>query len=162
MNGFIGYENVNSVSMADSLTPAERSWNMRQIRSKDTKPEMLVRRYLHAQGFRYRVHDKRLPGTPDIVLPRFKTVVEVQGCFWHRHGQGCGIRAKVPKSNLSYWEPKLERNIQRDRQKHAALREAGWQVIVIWECELRISSRGAALHRLSADVLDNEGMLWAA
>ncbi|GGF28794.1 very short patch repair endonuclease [Hymenobacter cavernae] len=142
--------------MADKITPAERSQNMRQIRSKDTKPEMLVRRYLHAQGFRYRLHDKRLPGKPDIVLPRFKTAVVIQGCFWHKHGNGCGIRAKAPKSNLAYWEPKLERNVQRDRFTHAALREAGWQVLVIWECSLERSERGATLHRLSIDILDNE------
>ncbi len=129
---------------------------MSLIRSKDTKPEMVVRCYLHAQGFRYKLHERTLPGRPDIVLPKYRTVIMVQGCFWHRHGIGCGIKARVPRSNLDFWGPKLERNVHRDLYSQEALRNAGWQVLVIWECDLKRDVKGATLARLTRDILGEE------
>ena len=119
----------------DTLTPEQRSAIMSRIRSKDTKPEMVVRRHLHALGFRYRLHVSKLPGHPDIVLPKWRTVVFVNGCFWHRH-EGCKI-ATMPKSNVEFWTAKFQRNVERDAKGQAALKAAGWKVIVIWECELK-------------------------
>ncbi len=108
---------------------------MAGIRGKDTKPEMVVRRFLHRLGFRYRLHRRDLPGRPDIVLSKYRTVVEVKGCFWHRH-QGCPF-AYVPKSNRKFWQEKLNGNRERDRRNLRKLNELGWRVIEIWECELR-------------------------
>ena len=119
----------------DKITPEQRSYTMSRIRSKDTKPEMLVRRHLHALGFRYRLHSSKLPGHPDIVLPKWHMVIFVNGCFWHRH-EGCKV-ATMPKSNVEFWQAKFERNVARDRKEHAALEAAGWHVIVIWECEVK-------------------------
>jgi DNA mismatch endonuclease, patch repair protein len=107
---------------------------MSGIRGKNTKPEMLVRQYLHRRGFRFRLHDPRLPGRPDIVLPRYRTVVEVRGCFWHRHRQ-CSF-AVMPRSNREFWQQKLGENVKRDRRQASALRAAGWRLLVLWECEL--------------------------
>lgn len=120
--------------MADFLSPEQRSERMSRIRSKDTSPELELRRALHALGLRFRVHDKRLPGKPDIVLPKYKTVIQVHGCFWHRH-PGCNV-ATTPKSNTPFWREKFERNVQRDRKNTAALSALGWTVVVAWECEL--------------------------
>lgn len=111
---------------------------MSRIRAKDTKPEMAVRRYLHARGFRYRLHVKDLPGKPDIVLPRYRTVVFVHGCFWHQH-PGCGY-AVMPKSNSAFWATKLRANTERDIRHRTSLEERGWRVITIWECEARTIS----------------------
>src|SRR5882757_4447378 len=118
--------------MADVHSKETRSYNMSQIRSKDTKPEILVRKFLHKNGFRYRLHVKNLPGKPDIVLPKYKTVIFIHGCFWHGH-EGCKYYV-VPKSNTSYWRPKIERNIQRDVLAENILKEAGWNIIKVWEC----------------------------
>ena len=120
--------------MADTKTPSERSENMSRIRSTNTKPEEIVRKYLFSHGFRYRKNDKRYPGKPDIVLPKYRTIIFVNGCFWHMHG--CS-RSRLPRSNQDYWFPKIERNIQRDTETHQKLKTAGWQVIVVWECELK-------------------------
>ena len=120
--------------MADTITPEKRSWNRSQIRSENTKPEEFVRKYLYNAGFRYRKNDKRYPGKPDIVLPKYRTVVFVNGCFWHAHD--CK-RAHLPKSNLSYWAPKIERNKARDEENQKKLKADGWKVIVVWECELK-------------------------
>lgn len=120
--------------MVDFLSPEQRSERMSRIPSKDTSPELALRRALHALGLRFRVHDKRLPGKPDIVLPRYRTVVLVHGCFWHRHA-GCDI-ATTPKSNTPFWQAKFDRNVRRDQKNAAALEGLGWRVIVIWECEL--------------------------
>lgn len=119
----------------DNKTKAERSANMRAIRSTDTKPELMVRRLLFAAGFRFRLHAKDLPGKPDIVLPKWKTVVFVHGCFWHFH-EGCP-RAVRPASNTEFWDEKLARNRARDREEHATLMAAGWRVLVVWECACR-------------------------
>lgn len=107
---------------------------MSRIRSKDTGPELAVRRALHAAGLRFRLHDRKLPGTPDLVLRSRAVIVEVRGCFWHQH-PGC-LRASLPASRQHYWLPKLARNVERDRANQQALEAAGWRVIVVWECQL--------------------------
>lgn len=124
--------------MADVFSKAKRSEIMRRIRSTDTKPEMRVRRKLHALGFRYRLHDAKLPGKPDIVMPKHKTVVQVRGCFWHSH---VCLAGRNPRSNKEYWESKLSRNRHRDEQNDTELRRMGWRLFVIWECEVQ-SNRG--------------------
>ena len=124
--------------MADVFSPAKRSEVMQKITSKDTGPEMRIRRALHKLGFRYKLHDKSLPGKPDIVLPKYKTAIQVRGCFWHQHAD-CEA-GRLPKSNLEYWRPKLERNVSRDAQKDEALKAMGWRVIVIWECEIKTTT----------------------
>jgi DNA mismatch endonuclease (patch repair protein) len=116
------------------LDKARRSELMAAIRSKGTQPELAVRKALHASGFRYRLHDSRLPGKPDIVLPRLKAVVQVRGCFWHGHECRDG---HIPKSNKEYWEGKLARNQLRDLTTDAALATMGWRVFIVWECEWR-------------------------
>ncbi len=120
--------------MADTKTREERSRNMANIHSADTVPEEKVRKYLFAHGFRYRKNDKRYPGKPDIVLPKYHTVVFVNGCFWHKHE--CP-RFRWPKSNEDYWKPKIERNVIRDRENYEKLRQDGWNIIIVWECELK-------------------------
>lgn len=112
-----------------------RSYNMSCIKGKDTKPEEIVRKYLFSQGFRYRKNDKRLPGTPDIVLPKYKTVIFVNGCFWHGH-KNCKCFV-VPKTNTDFWVNKIEANKQRDYRKIDELQELGWKVIIVWECQLK-------------------------
>lgn len=134
-------------SMADNRTPAQRSQTMRQIRSKDTGPEMQVRRYLHGCGFRYRLHPKNLPGRPDVVLPAYRTVIFVHGCFWHGHA-GCRY-AKQPAQNHDFWQTKLGANVMRDQRKAHELLELGWHVITVWECELK-QDAPATLARLQA------------
>jgi DNA mismatch endonuclease (patch repair protein) len=124
--------------MADVHDKETRSYNMSRIRSKDTKPEMLVRKFLFAKGFRYRVNDKKLPGKPDIVLPKYKTVIFVHGCFWHGH-EGCRYYV-VPKTRTEWWLEKIGRNKGNDEKKNSALREKGWKVIEIWECELKLNA----------------------
>jgi len=105
---------------------------MSRIRGVDTKPEIIVRSILHRAGFRFRLHVKRLPGKPDIVLPKHRTVVFVNGCFWHRHD--CG-RFRMPKSNTDYWKDKFDKNAARDKRNAASLRDLGWKVVIVWECE---------------------------
>jgi DNA mismatch endonuclease (patch repair protein) len=119
----------------DKLTPERRSDNMRQIRSKDTSPEMTVRRITHGMGYRYRLHAKHLPGKPDLIFPARKKIIFIHGCFWHGHG-GCR-EGHVPKSRLDYWKPKLERNRLRDAANEQRLRDMGWTMLTLWECELR-------------------------
>ena len=112
---------------------------MQSIRSTNSKAEILVRSVLHANGFRFRIHSKRLPGTPDIVLAKYQTVILVHGCFWHRH-RNCRY-SSIPKTNTEFWTSKFERNIQRDRKNLKELTEAGYEVIVLWECELKTSAK---------------------
>lgn len=119
----------------DVMSPDQRSRNMSAIRSRNTKPELAVRQILHSLGFRFRLHRKNLPGRPDIVLPRYKTVVFVNGCFWHQHA-GCKLASK-PSTRQEFWETKLSRNVERDRENAAKLIELGWRVIVVWECDLQ-------------------------
>ena len=137
------------INMADTKTPEERSKNMSHIRSTNTKPEELVRKFLFAQGFRYRKNDKRYPGKPDIVLPKYHTVIFVNGCFWHMHD--CS-RARLPRSNQEYWEPKIKRNAERDQENTRKLKEAGWKVIVVWECELKGRVAEDKLWRLCEEI----------
>lgn len=120
----------------DVLTSAERSARMARIRARDTKPEMIVRRLVHSMGARYRLHDKRLPGSPDLVFPSRRKVIFVHGCFWHRHPDPqCG-RVRTPKSRREYWEPKLAGNRERDIHNQSQLAALGWQSLVVWECEI--------------------------
>lgn len=136
----------------DIYDKTKRSWNMSRIKGKDTKPELAVRSWLFRNGYRFRLHVKDLPGTPDIVLPKYKTVIEVRGCYWHRH-PGCKF-AYTPKSNLDFWNAKFSENIKRDVSTDKTLKELGWRVIIIWECEVK--------HLLSSDklshMLNKEGM----
>ena len=141
--------------MPDFLSPAQRSARMALIRGKDTHPELSLRRALHRAGFRYRLHAGNLPGKPDLVLPRYRAVVFVHGCFWHRH-QGCSI-ASTPKSNTPYWQAKFARNVERDRRVTACLIEDGWRVFVVWECELTSARKAQdAATRLASALLETE------
>ncbi len=119
--------------MADNHTKEVRSYNMSRIKSQNTKPEVLVRSYLHRNGFRFRKNDKRYPGKPDIVLPKYKTIIFVNGCFWHKHD--CP-RFVMPKSNIEYWYRKIDGNVKRDMENYRKLEAMGWRVIIVWECEV--------------------------
>lgn len=121
--------------MSDKLTPEKRSWNMSQIKGKDTKIEVEVRKYLFSKGYRFRKNDKRYPGKPDIVLPKYHVAIFVHGCFWHRH-EGCKD-ATTPKTRTEFWLEKFDKNVKNDQIKQEKLRELGWKVIVIWECEIK-------------------------
>ncbi|MFZ5883140.1 MAG: very short patch repair endonuclease [Chloroflexota bacterium] len=125
--------------MTDTLTPPERSKRMSRIRAKDMRPEMLVRRLVHGMGYRYRLHVSNLPGKPDLVFPGRKKIIFVHGCFWHRH-EGCSL-ARLPKTRLDFWLPKLESNRQRDKRVLEQLQALGWDVLVVWECELKAHAR---------------------
>lgn len=127
----------------DTLSPEQRSERMSRVRAKDSKPEMVVRRAAHAMGYRYRLHRNDLPGKPDLVFPAKKKVVFVHGCFWHRHDCKLG---RLPKSNLDFWLPKLQKNRQRDLANQAALNALGWEALIVWECE--IGDEGALRARL--------------
>lgn len=121
--------------MTDVLTPEQRSRNMAAIRSRDTTPELRVRRALHILGYRYRLHRSDLPGKPDIVLPRYRTVIFIHGCFWHMHD--CAMGRPKPATNATFWEEKRCRNADRDRQHVRNLRRDGWKVYTVWECQTR-------------------------
>lgn len=123
----------------DRLTPARRSWLMSRAGSKDTKPELVVRRLVFAMGYRYRLHAKRLPGSPDLVFPGRKKVIFVNGCFWHGH-PGCRY-GRLPKSRVEFWSLKIDRNRERDRENIASLEADGWRVLTVWQCELREPER---------------------
>lgn len=123
----------------DTFSREERSEIMRRVRAENTTPERAVRSLLHRMGYRFRLHARALPGAPDIVLPKYKTVVFVHGCFWHRH-QNCS-RASMPASNQSYWKTKFERTVSRDKSNQARLRRLGWRVVLVWECELKNPDR---------------------
>lgn len=128
--------------MADKITARQRSANMRAVRSKDTAPEMLVRRAAHALGLRFRLYRRDLPGCPDLVFAKWRTVIFVNGCFWHGH-PGCR-KSKMPASNVEFWRAKLENNIRRDAENHRRLREMGWNVAVLWACGLKAKSDAVA------------------
>ena len=123
--------------MTDTVTAAVRSKIMSRVTSRDTKPELAVRRALHAAGYRYRLNRKDLPGNPDIVLPRYHTVIQVNGCFWHGHD--CRRGNRLPNTNTDYWRAKIQRNRARDTRTNQALTDAGWHVVIIWECQLEPS-----------------------
>jgi len=123
--------------MVDTLTAAARSERMSRVRAKDTKPEMIVRRLVHGMGYRYRLHDRQLPGSPDLVFRSRRKVVFVHGCFWHRHPDSSCKLARMPKSRQDFWGPKLEGNRERDERNREALDREGWRQMVVWECECR-------------------------
>jgi DNA mismatch endonuclease (patch repair protein) len=121
--------------MPDVHDKVTRSYNMSRVKSKNTKPEMLVRTFLHGKGFRYKLHDKSLPGKPDLVLPKYKTIVFIHGCFWHGH-EGCKYFS-VPQTRTEWWLNKIDTNILNDQKSIRALKEAGWKIVTIWGCELK-------------------------
>ena len=131
----------------DVHTPLQRHKNMAAVRSKNTKPEIIVRHYLWRQGFRYRLNDPRLPGHPDIVLRKYRTCVFVNGCFWHGH-EGCKY-AHLPQTHAEFWLQKITRNKERDKDEQRKLAEMGWHVIVVWECELKKEKRQQTLESLA-------------
>jgi DNA mismatch endonuclease (patch repair protein) len=121
--------------MTDCLTPQKRSWLMSQVPSKDTTTELIVRRLVHSMGYRYRLHGSDLPGKPDIVLPKYKKIILVHGCFWHRH-KGCR-KSGVPKSKKHFWLDKFEKNIRRDAKEMRILKKYGWRILVVWQCQTK-------------------------
>lgn len=125
--------------MADIYSKSKRSSIMSKISGKETKPEVLVRKYLFSKGFRYRKNDKRFPGKPDVVLPKYKTIIFVHGCFWHNH-KGCKA-SKLPESNRDFWGKKIGDNIKRDRKNRNELKNLGWKVIVAWQCEIKVKTK---------------------
>ena len=137
--------------MTDKLTPEQRRRCMSSIRSTDTKPEIIVRKFLFNEGFRYRLHTKKLPGSPDIVLAKYKTVIFINGCFWHGH-KNCRYFV-IPKTRTEWWLDKINRNIDRDQANILALKKSGWRVITIWECQLKPAIRDDTLLNLSKIIL---------
>ena len=138
--------------VADNHSKEVRSMNMSHIRSTDSKPEEIVRKYLFSQGFRYRKNVRKLPGCPDIVLAKYRTVIFVNGCFWHKHN--CP-RFVWPSSNQDYWKPKIQRNVERDCKNQRALQNLGWNVLVVWECELKRAVREKRLNELVNEIKNN-------
>lgn len=138
--------------MADNHSKEVRSMNMSHIRSTNSKPEETVRKYLFSQGFRYRKNVRKLPGCPDIVLTKYRTVIFVNGCFWHKHD--CP-RFVWPSSNQKYWKPKIQRNVERDYENNVKLQNLGWNVIVVWECELKKAVLEKRLEELVHEIKNN-------
>ena len=136
--------------MADVHNNATRSYNMSRIKGKNTKPEMLVRKFLHANGYRYKLHDKKLPGKPDIVLPKYRTVIFVHGCFWHGHTD-CRYFV-MPKTRTQWWKDKINRNIANDEKAIKALKKDGWKIINVWECDLKRAKVERALVKMLARI----------
>ena len=137
--------------MADTLSETERSERMSRIRGRDTKPELALRSAMHRLGFRFRLHGAKLPGRPDLVFPKYRAVVFVHGCFWHRH-EGCKI-ASIPKSNTEFWETKFKRNVDRDKLAVKALRDLGWRVFTVWECEVSTAGKTGQVAAALAEAL---------
>lgn len=149
---FFNFSNIHQTEKMDRVTTKARSANMRAIRNKDMKPELTVRKLVHSMGYRYRLHKSDLPGRPDLVFPSRNKVIFVHGCFWHQHSEyNCKI-ARKPKSNTGYWFPKLERNVQRDKENFRDLERQGWNVMIVWECEI---DDGAAIKDRLRRFLDN-------
>lgn len=138
--------------MTDRITSEKRSWNMSRIKGKDTKIEVEVRSWLFSRGFRFRKNDKRYPGKPDIVLPKYKTVIFINGCFWHRHA-GCKY-ATTPKTRTEFWLEKFERNVRNDELHRQQLEDMGWKVITIWECQLKRTSFETTLNSVENMILN--------
>jgi DNA mismatch endonuclease (patch repair protein) len=139
--------------MADTVSKKRRSEIMSNVKSSHTKPEILVRKFLFSNGIRFRLHDKKLPGKPDLKIPKYNTVVFINGCFWHGH-KLCKIYV-MPKTNKSFWYSKIENNIDRDRKNKRRLRRLGWKVITVWECDLKPKKRLATLQKLVNNILEN-------
>ena len=140
--------------MTDVLSKEQRKRCMSHVRGKDTKPEVMVRQFLFAQGFRYRLYRKDLPGKPDIVLPKYKTVIFINGCFWHGHS-GCKY-ATIPEANHDFWLAKISGNIERDKTNYAKLYELGWKVVEIWQCELKPKFREQTLNNLLTELRNDK------
>lgn len=140
--------------MADVHNSEQRSYNMSRIRNKDTKPEEIVRKYLFSQGFRYRKNYGKLPGRPDVVLPKYKTCIFVNGCFWHKH-DGCKYFV-WPKSNIEFWRDKITRNTIRDKKIYKELKSNGWNVLIVWECELKKERLNETLSLLVTDIIHSK------
>lgn len=132
--------------MADTYSSETRSYVMSRIRKKNTKPEIFVRSFLFRKGFRFRIHVKNLPGNPDIVLPKYNTVILINGCFWHAH-RNCKLN-RMPKTRQDYWIPKITKNVERDKSNNILLSELGWRVLTIWECDLTKAKRDDTLNML--------------
>lgn len=143
--------------MADTVSKAKRSEIMSHIKGKETKPEIIVRKYLFSRGLRYRKNVKKLPGTPDIVLSKYKTVVLVNGCFWHGH-QSCRP-AHLPSTNLNYWEKKIADNIERDKRKRQELEKLGYKVLVVWQCQLKTKVIRNNLEELYNDIVNGDSRI---
>lgn len=137
--------------MADVHTPEQRSYNMSRIKGTNTKPEMLVRKYLHAHGYRYKLHDKTLPGKPDLILPKYRTVIFIHGCFWHGH-TNCKYYV-VPKTKTDWWLAKINGNIANDEKAIQALMQDGWKVITVWECDLKPKKAEETLKELAESII---------
>lgn len=145
--------------MADTMTPEQRSRCMVAIKGKDTKPEMIVRKYLFSRGLRFRIQVRKLPGNPDIVLPKYKTVIFVNGCFWHGH-EGCRYY-RLPKSNIEFWENKIKNNVARDVRNEEELKALGWRVIRVWECDIRkVTGREEYLQGLYKSIIQPESKVY--
>lgn len=138
--------------MADVHSKEVRSYNMSQIKGKDTTPEIQVRKYLFSKGFRYRKNVSNMPGKPDIVLPKYHTCIFVNGCFWHRH-VGCKYAA-IPKTRQSFWEDKFKKTVANDRENVKQLKNAGWKVLIVWECELKKDYYGTMCHLIDSIIED--------
>ncbi|HMK58884.1 MAG TPA: DNA mismatch endonuclease Vsr, partial [Nitrososphaeraceae archaeon] len=138
-------------AMADVHEPEIRSYNMSRIRSKDTRPEILVRNFLYSKGFRYRLNDKKLPGKPDIVFRKYKAVIFVNGCFWHGH-EHCRF-FRIPKTNTKWWHNKIRRNINNDIEQAKKLKGMGFELIVVWECELKPDKRSETLEKIEKQLM---------
>lgn len=136
--------------MSDVHTKEIRSYNMSMIRGKNTTPELIVRKFLHSKGFRFRLHKNELPGKPDIVLSKYKTVIFVHGCFWHGHNN-CKYFV-IPKTRTNWWIHKIDRNRQNDKQNYYILKQTGWKIITVWECELKTNNAANTLSRLAARI----------
>ena len=139
--------------MTDVHSAKVRSYNMSRISGKDTKPEMVVRRYLFASGFRYKLHDRRLPGSPDLVFPKYKSAIFVNGCFWHGHAN-CKY-FKLPKTRTAWWQAKIRKNVDRDRKNVERLKAFGWKVIVVRECQLKPGKKEKFLECLAQEIVKN-------
>jgi len=139
----------------DTISKEQRHYNMSQIRAKNTRPEILVRKYLFSRGLRYRLYNKKLPGLPDLIFKKYCTVVFINGCFWHQH-PNCKYASR-PKSNQEFWINKLENNKKRDKENFAKYRELGWNVIVVWECELKPAQRQNTLEQIYYEIIYSNG-----
>ena len=140
--------------MVDRISEEKRSWNMSRIKGSDTNPEIIVRSFLHRQGLRFRVNDKNLPGKPDIVLKKYRTIVFVDGCFWHRH-TGCRF-AYTPKSRIEFWNEKFKSNVKRDRKVNTMLKEQSWNVVRIWQCQVNPEGLKKLVEKIKKSGVDHQ------
>lgn len=140
--------------MVDVHKPEVRSFNMSRIKGKNTKPEMIVRKYLHSRGMRFRLHSSKLPGKPDIVLPKYNFIIQVNGCFWHKH-EGCKYFV-IPKTRTEWWFEKVNKTSIKDKENEKKLREMGWQTLIVWECELKAGKKEETLSSIYERIICQE------